>query len=123
MRRDMDLVRKILFAVEECDTPWGAEGPLEIDGYSNQVIAYHVKILVQAGLIEARDVSVMGEDGFRWWASSLTWEGHEFLEAARDDTRWSRTKKFVFEKAGGLTFEALKFALTQGIKSQLLPSP
>ena len=121
MKRDMDLVRKLLFEIEKCDDPWGPHQSLKIDGYSNQVVSYHIKLLAEAGLIEAQDVSEMGADGFRWWAGSLTWEGHEFLEAARDDARWNRTKKLVVEKAGGLAFEALKFALIQGIKSQLLP--
>jgi hypothetical protein len=122
MKRDMDLARRILFAIENCDDPWGPQGSLEIEGHSDRMTAYHIKILAQAGLIEAQDVSEMGEDGFQWWAGSLTWEGHEFLEAARDETRWNKTKKLVSEKAGGLMFEALKFALTQGIKSQLLPN-
>jgi hypothetical protein len=121
MKRDMDLARKILFAIESCDDPLGPQSSLEVEGYADMVIAYHVKLLAQAGLIEADDVSEMGEDGFRWWAGSLTWEGHEFLEAARDDTRWNKTKRLVSDKAGGLMFEALKFALMQGIKSQLLP--
>ena len=121
MKRDMDLARKILFAIENCNDPLGPQNSLEVDGYPDNVVAYHIKILAQAGLIEAQDVSEMGTDGFQWWAGSLTWEGHEFLEAARDDKRWNKTKKFVSEKAGGLMFEALKFALTQGIKNQLLP--
>jgi hypothetical protein len=120
MKRDMDLVRKILFEIEKCDDPWGPNDSLAIEGYSTDVVAYHVKMLDQSGLIEAKDVSEMGPNGFKWWAGSLTWEGHEFLEAARDDTRWNKTKKTVSEKAGGLMFEAIKFALIQGIKSQLM---
>ena len=121
MKRDIDLIRKILFEVEEFEDPWGLSSDLEIDGYDNQVVSYHVKLLFEAGLLEADDVCEMGSDGYRWWAKSLTWEGHEFLDAARDDSRWNKAKRLVAEKAGGLMFEALKFALTQGIKSQLLP--
>jgi len=117
----MDLVRKILLAIDECDDPWGPKDSIQVEGYSDEVISYHVKLLAQAGLIEADDVSEMGPDGFSWWAGSLTWEGHEFLEAVRDETRWNKTKKSVSEKAGGLMFEVLKFALTQGIKGQLFP--
>ena len=120
MKRDMDIARQVLFEIEKCDDPWGPNRDLVIEGYSKQNISYHVKLLCQAGLIEAQDASSMGSGGFCWFAGSLTWEGHEFLEAARDDTRWNKTKKFVTEKAGGLGFEVLKFALTQGIKSQLL---
>ena len=121
MKRDMDLARKILFEIEACEDPLGPTDDLKIDGYSDQVVSYHVKILAEAGLLEAEDVSEMGTDGFRVWAKSLTWQGHEFIEAARDETHWRKTKKLVSEKGGGLMFEVLKFALTQGVKSQLFP--
>jgi hypothetical protein len=119
MKRDMDLARKILLEIEKCEDPWGPS-QIEIEGHADQIISYHIKILSQAGLIEAQDFSEMGPDGFSWRAGSLTWEGHEFIEAARDENRWAKTKKFVLEKGGGLAFEAVKFALIEGIKKQLV---
>lgn len=119
MKRDMDLARKILFEVEKCENPWGPN-EVEVEGYTHQVVSYHIKLLYQAGLIEAQDASTMGPNGFSWFAGSLTWEGHEFIEAARDENRWTKTKRFVFEKGGGLAFEAIKFALIEGIKKQLV---
>ncbi len=119
MKRDMDLARKILFEIEKCEDPWGPR-EIKIEGHTHQVVSYHIKLLCQAGLIEAEDVSVMGPNGFSWWAGSLTWNGHEFIEAARDESRWAKTKKFVLEKGGGLAFETLKFALFEGIKKQLV---
>lgn len=118
MKRDMDLARKILFEIEKCEDPWGPN-KVQIEGYDDQDVSYHIKLLNQAGLIEAQDVSSTGPGGFSWWAGSLTWEGHEFIEAARDENRWAKTKKFVLEKGGGLAFEAVKFALIEGIKRQL----
>lgn len=50
---------------------------------------------------------------------SLTWDGHEFLEAARDDSLWEKAKRLVLEKTGTLTFEALKLALMEAMKSSL----
>ena len=116
MKRDMELARKILFALEACDNAWGPCDDMEIAGYSQQEVAYHVKLLCQADLIEAEDVSSMGPEGFSWIPSGLTWEGHEFLEAARDDTRWNKTMKTVQEKAGGLIFDVLKETLVAGVK-------
>lgn len=120
MKRDMDLARKILFAIEESEGECGPDD-ITIEGYSDQIVYYHIKILAEAGLIEAEDISKMGEDGFRWWAKSLTWQGHEFLEAARDNSRWEKAKKLASEKTGSLMFEAIKFALTQLIKNQFFP--
>lgn len=119
MKRDMDLARKILLAIEQYKDPWGPQESLKIEGYSDQDVSYHIKLLAQAGLIEAQDVSSMGPDGFCWFPGSLTWEGHEFIEAARDESRWDKTKKVVAEKGGGLVFEILKEALIQGFKSAI----
>jgi hypothetical protein len=119
MKRDMDLGRKILFAIEECQDPWGPRD-FEIEGYSNQEISYHIKMLCQAGLIEAEDCSSMGPDGYSWDAGPLTWEGHEFLEAARDNNRWEATKKIIREKGGGLVFETLKATLIQAFQTSVL---
>jgi hypothetical protein len=53
----------------------------------------------------------------------LTWEGHEFLDAARDDTRWKRAWTIVREKAGSVTVDVLKQVLTSLMKDALaLPS-
>jgi len=50
LKRDMDLCRKILFKIEEqyIDT---ALSNLELENYDNLQIAYHCKILNEAGLI------------------------------------------------------------------------
>jgi hypothetical protein len=49
----------------------------------------------------------------------LTWKGHEFLEASRDDTRWKQAKETVVKKAGGVVFELLKEVLIEGAKRTL----
>lgn len=47
--------------------------------------------------------------------NSLTWAGHEFLEASRDDSRWEKVKRLLLEKTGGLSFEVLKAGLVQAM--------
>lgn len=39
MKRDMDLARKILFAIEECENQCGPDD-IKIEGYSEQMISY-----------------------------------------------------------------------------------
>jgi hypothetical protein len=73
---------------------------LVIPGRSEQEIAYHVYLLADAGLIEAENAS--SHSGPKWYAKHLTYEGHEFVEAARDDTRWHRAKDNVTKTAGAL---------------------
>jgi len=116
MKRDMDLVRQILLAVEEFPEPDGW-ADVSIEGASEEDVSYHVKLLDQAGLLEADDVS--GGSAFEWKPSSLTWTGHEFLDAARDDMRWNAAKNSVLSKAGNLSFDLMKEALILLGKGQL----
>jgi DNA-binding transcriptional ArsR family regulator len=110
MKRDMDLAREILLDVEECGQTDGS-GYLKLayDDHVAQEVTYHVKLLEEAGLLEIRDQSKL--NGLQYYPTRLTWAGHEFLDAARDDSRWRKAKRLVIEKAGSLSFELLKRAL------------
>lgn len=107
MKRDMDLVRQILRAMEA--RAWMERQPLVLDGRTEEEMAYHVKLLAEANLVEAVDASTRA--GLNWIPIALTWDGHEFLDAAREDTRWNIAKRTVTEKAGAVTFEVLKQVL------------
>jgi hypothetical protein len=50
-------------------------------------------------LLEAQDLCHMGPDGYVALPKRLTWNGHEFLDAVRDDEVWRRTKEGA-RKAG-----------------------
>jgi len=115
MKRDMDLVRLILLKIEE--QPYtGAWVELDINDYLPEEITYHVLLLVEANLIEADDVSSMSS--IDWKPKRLTWQGHEFIEAARDDNRWNQAKT-TMAKFGGFVFEIGKQVLLELIKSEL----
>ncbi len=105
MKRDMDLCREILRRVEERSgfQDWFE---LEIEGRSREEVSYHVKILSQAGLLEAHEDRRIGL--VNWFPMSLTWSGQEFLAAARDDTLWNKAKFTVVSTTGGLAFEFLQ---------------
>jgi hypothetical protein len=117
MKRDMDLVRRILLQVEEADEEALTSRPLDIEGYDGATVARHVEIMQEANLVDAH---VMRADGVPPYAARvfrLTWQGHDFLEATRNDTIWAKTKSFVVERGGGASFEvikaiAIKFAAT-----------
>jgi len=113
MKRDMDLCRTILFEVEKFPfrTDWIN---LKIDGYSKDEIAYHVMILNQAGLIDARNLDTLTD----WRPINLTWEGHEFLDAARDNKRWEKAKS-AMSQLGGFVFDVGKQLLVQYLRQEL----
>lgn len=109
MKRDMDLIRKILLAIETHPEYGNWDVPMALGGYSETAVSYHLKLLTEAGLVEARNLK-----GTTVWAvNGLTWAGHEFLEAARDDSRWEKVKRLVWEKTGSLSFDVLKATLIQ----------
>jgi hypothetical protein len=98
MKRDMDLVRSILLAVEKQTSGCALESP-EINGYSKEQIVYHIYIMVQGGLLEAQptqtQASVIPMD---FDFINLTWAGHEFIDNARNEGVWKKAKTIVGEK-------------------------
>jgi hypothetical protein len=65
----------------------------------------------EAGLIKAAITTVIESESPSAMPRTLTWQGHEFLDAARSDTLWQRAKATVFNATGGLSIELLKDAL------------
>jgi DNA-binding transcriptional ArsR family regulator len=116
MKRDMDLIREILYEIEKSQkfTSWI---DIEIEEYSQEEIEYHVALLNDAGLILAIPPK---SRGFGWKPKRLTWEGHEFLEAARDDKRWMKAKD-IMETTGGFVYEIVKPLLIELAKESLKP--
>lgn len=110
MKRNMDAVRSILLQIEAETKPF-TWIKLAVPDCSEEEVSYHVKIMSQAGLIEAMDTS--SHDGISWKPMSLTWQGHEFLDAARNDDRWANAKKLVMEKGLGMTISVLGEVLKQ----------
>lgn len=108
MKRDWDLMRQILFEVEKWPFTGGFD-TITIPNHSEPEISYHVSLLADAGLIEAIDVS--SHDGVAWRPKHLTYAGHEFLDAARQDTTWNSAKEKVFKATGTITLEAQKTVL------------
>jgi len=115
MERDMELIREILLAVEESQTDPLATVPLKIEGYDDTKISYHVWLCVDARLVEGVDCSTM--QGFSWEAQRLTWNGHEFLQAIRDETIWNKVKRKLLKPSASWTFpilmEYLKLEITK----------
>jgi hypothetical protein len=105
MKRDMDLIRDILLEVEKCPSLEGCE--TKIPGCSPEDLYYNAQQAQEAGLIDA--VFQRGTTHFH--ITRLTYDGHEFLDAARDNTLWARAKETLIKNTGVLTLEGLKTAL------------
>ena len=118
MKRDLDLARKILLAIEEDEKATGRGlVSIRIEDCSEEQISYHVKLLHEAGLIEAIDRS--GGARFCWEAKNITWDGHEFLDSARNETLWRKAKEEL-KKTGNLSFQILGEMLLSLARNQLI---
>ena len=49
----------------------------------------------------------------------MTWQGHEFLDAARNETVWQTAKEKMLKPGVSWTFDLLREALTALAKQQL----
>ena len=117
MKRDINLIRELLLQIESKDCR-KAEN-FDIPDCDIQTINYHLILLKEANFIKAfflqSDQSGI-EDVI---VHRLTWNGHEFLDAARNDTTWNNAKKALREKAITVTFDVLKLLLIEGVKAQI----
>jgi hypothetical protein len=94
MKRNLDLIRKILIDVEgggyASDPTGGASriGDLPIGGDTDHdVITYHLLLLEEAGYVRVR--SDDDDDDDRSKLVRLTWQGHDYLDKIRDDSAGS----------------------------------
>jgi hypothetical protein len=71
--------------------------------------------------IEAHNFSG-ADSGICWEPVRLKWAGHEFLEAARNDSLWERGKAEIREKGLGTVFSILKDVLIKLMTQELLKS-
>jgi len=111
MKRDMELIKKIVLAIESA--PGGyPPNPLEIEGYTKDQIGYHSYLLVKDELAEGVDITTKESTGPEYYIRSLTPAGHEFAEAARDDKLWKKATKKVAEVGGDITVKLLSEMLT-----------
>ena len=105
MRRDMDLVRHIMLEVEAA--PGRLElGELACDEWPFPLVAYHVEMLAAHGLLDAKVTHF--SSGPRGTVKALTWDGHDFLDAIRDERVWRKTKDKIVETVGSVTLGTFK---------------
>lgn len=105
MNRDLELIRKIVLAIEDSPSGWSPD--LKFEGYSNDQIGYHAYLLIDAGLAKGTEVTTCGSIAPEGFIQNLTWAGHEFAAAARDETRWKTAMGVVQEKGGTVTIGVL----------------
>lgn len=117
MKRDLDLIRKIMINIEETPTATTSSKSIVLDGYPQEIVNYHLERLIEAKYISATKISPHADLAF-FIEISITWKGHEFLDASRNETIWGKAKEKATAFAGEVPMSVIMTILTGLIKTQ-----
>ena len=118
MKRDMNLVRSILLALEQHEHGH-APDKLKIEGFSDEQIGYHIYLMGQANLLKVANINSCDSLSPTAIPIGITWEGYEFLEMAREPSMWKRAVEKVTSTGGTMTIDILKTVLAALAKQSL----
>lgn len=108
MRRDMDLVRRILIAMEESDDGVVDGEALVSDAHDLRSVAYHFAIMQQAGFLTAMVGDTVTGEVQSAFADGLTWQGQDFLASIRSDKVWAKMKLALRKSIGSASWETIR---------------
>ena len=124
VKRNMDLIRILLLKIDEnpefngSRTYYGfPNADLGNNDYSQNEIAYHLNLLIEAGLIDG-EADPINPPAFR----RLTWAGHDFVDSVRNETVWKKAKDIIISKGGSFTMKILS-EIISGLLKQLYGLP
>lgn len=111
MKRDMDLVRKLLMKIEEVYEPGSGKisvSKVMIDGYDAQTVVEHLMLMKEADLLQSIDAKTYVTGSTVVSIGNLTNKGYDTLEAFKNDTIWNKTKDVVKEKGLPIVIDVFK---------------
>lgn len=102
MQRNMALIRELLLRISDDPEYDGtaiihpeSTDDLKIYDKDPAVVAYHLKLLIEAGFV----IGDRTLEGRFPGISRLTWDGHGFLDNIRDPSIWEKT----VQRLGGIS--------------------
>lgn len=127
MKRDFELVRKIIRHVADADGYIEFPAPLNTVmpewGVIGKELAFHVRILMDAKYIIGHVQYRQDSKEYYIEIERLTWDGCEFYESSADDSIWNRAMKFVTKHAPGVTLHVLQTVLARLIMEAINGRP
>ena len=102
MKRDPDLIRELMLAMEAEDGAELLKLPIPA-GHGRRVVEHHFRLLIEGGLVTAGYASPHGRS---WAAVRLTWAGYDYLDRIRDPQIWRYTKA-ALSKTGAWSLETI----------------
>lgn len=119
LQKDFDLFRQILFEIEKI--PYG--GAYASDIFSGDIeymtkIAEHLEMLSDAGFI-VLGTCIIGFGYPLFPIERMTNAGHDYLDAVRDQTSWSKTKDKLLTLGSSASL-AIVSSIVEGITTVAL---
>ncbi|MBH52426.1 MAG: hypothetical protein CL785_04665 [Chloroflexi bacterium] len=112
MKRDMAVIRKLLFAIEE------NPNNIEVEGVNEDTVKYHLALLIDANLVDGvvAESNAKGEQSeipLFVTVKTLNWNGHEFIANLREEQVWNTIKR-EFKDASFATVLSVGKQLAEG---------
>lgn len=121
MKRDMNLIRQILLYAE-LQSHGGSFKTPAIEGHSEDEVGFHIHLIGDAGLANVSNMPMMGQSSPQARMLSLTNDGYEFLESAKDEATWNKATEVCTEGGKAVTLLGLKTALVEIVKAGVIAS-
>lgn len=103
MKRDWDVIREVLLAVEANSS---RELHFDVSEDDERKTAEHAFLLWKSGFLDGIDGSSMESDYVI--VTGLSWTGHDLLQTIQSKPVWERIKSTAQEKGVDLTFDVVK---------------
>ncbi len=113
MKRDMETVREILKEVE-------IAAPRQ---YGDPEKVHHIAIMEEAGLLNATIITNGTGIPSQAVVLRLTWHGHDFLDASRNDVVWKKVMGKIVKTGASFTFAIVSELLKKEIGHKLGLTP
>lgn len=123
MKRDLDLIRNIMLAIENTSDQIAFKGVAELANaiYETDylLVSYHVSLLIDCNYLIALDCSTIGIRYADYFVERLTADGCDYLDSIRDTSIWVKTKEKLSAVGGSAALEIVKAVAVNVMRSQL----
>jgi hypothetical protein len=107
----MDLIRLLLLDQE------GEQ--VNLSDFTKDEIVYHSALAIEAGLLRGSIIHDVEEQPRGAVILGLTWAGHDFIDAARNESAWRKAAELTSRKGLTITFDILKDLLASILRQQI----
>lgn len=119
MRTDYELVRRMMCLAADVTCPFEIEGIVD-DRNGRSKVGRHAKLLVDAGLLDAKVVSADDDPYYAVTINGVTFEGQKFADNVRDAEAWREMKAKLLRVGGTVAIDVFVQLAASVVASKVL---